>query len=122
MAPKPPNARHAPAQPGRSSKYADLPTGPQTPQRSSRPGEAGAVLEIRGPPDRPPNPPTLVTPRRSRDAPRNTRAPLTASHRGRQAGVDHERLARDPARFVAREIDRAPADVPARALGAERAR
>src|SRR5713101_7233111 len=39
-----------------------------------------------------------------------------------EAGVDDERLARDPARLVAREIDRAPADVPAGPLRRERAR
>src|SRR5262245_58060448 len=40
----------------------------------------------------------------------------------RQAGVDDQRLPRDPARLVAGQIDGAPAHVPARALGAERAR
>src|SRR6266478_4883770 len=39
-----------------------------------------------------------------------------------EAGVDDERLARDPARLVAREVDRAPADVPAGPLRRERAR
>src|SRR2546425_12838209 len=40
----------------------------------------------------------------------------------RQPGVDHERLTRDPSRLVTREIDRAPRDVPAGALGAEERR
>src|SRR5262245_20396524 len=40
----------------------------------------------------------------------------------RQAGVDDQRLPRDPARLVAGQIDGAPAHVPAGALGAERAR
>src|SRR5262249_58803734 len=36
--------------------------------------------------------------------------------------VDEERLTRDPSSLVAREVDGAPADVPAGPLGAERAR
>src|SRR5436309_7190237 len=45
------------------------------------------------------------------------------SSRGqRQPAVHHERLARDPARLVAGEIDGGPADVPRRALDAERDR
>src|SRR3989442_11131644 len=39
-----------------------------------------------------------------------------------KTGVDDERLARDPARLVAREVHGAPADVPAGALGRQRAR
>src|SRR5262245_626263 len=41
---------------------------PQTPQRSSRPGAAGALLYSTGAPTWPPNPRTLLTPRRSRGA------------------------------------------------------
>jgi hypothetical protein len=46
---------------------------PQTPQRSDRPGAAVTLLDFpraTGPRYRPPNPPTLGPPRRSRDAPR----------------------------------------------------
>src|SRR5439155_6932458 len=49
-------------------------------------------------------------------------AERTLTGRQCEPGVDDERLARDPARLVAREIDRAPADVPAGALGTQRTR
>src|SRR2546425_1604276 len=45
-----------------------------------------------------------------------------SSRRQRQPAVHHERLAGDPARLVAGEIDGGPADVPRRALDAERDR
>src|SRR5215217_6180567 len=48
-------------------------------------------------------------------------APFPVSAR-RDPRVDDERLSRDPARLVAREVDGAPAHVPAGALGAERRR
>src|SRR5262245_29716951 len=47
--------------------------------------------------------------------------PAGRSARGlAQAGVDHQDVAADPARLVAREVDRAPADVPGGAFDAER--
>src|SRR3989441_1016028 len=45
-----------------------------------------------------------------------------SSRRQRQPAVHHERLAGDPARLVAGEIDGGPADVPRRTLDAERDR
>src|SRR5256885_747203 len=81
MAPKPPNARRAPAQPWRASitrgqqKWGPRHR-PQTPQRSPRPGAAVARLDHprstkMGALTSPPNPPTLAAPRRSRGAPRS---------------------------------------------------
>src|SRR5438445_6403276 len=77
MAPTPPNARRAPAEPWRPSitRASWGPRhGPHTPQRSSRPGGAVALLDhacVVGAPTWPPHPPTLVAPRRSRGAPRS---------------------------------------------------
>src|SRR4029453_19605919 len=44
----------------------------------------------------------------------------SAGGRRREPGIDDEHLTRDPACLVAGEVDRAPAHVPRRALGAER--
>src|SRR5262245_2600396 len=56
---------------------------PQTPQRSSRPGTPGALLDptprLWGPRPGPPNPPALVTPRDTRGAPRSHAASPGAS-------------------------------------------
>src|SRR5438309_6532645 len=48
------------------------PTWPPSPQRSERPGEAGALLYSHGGPDMAPIPPTFGAPRRSRGAPLST--------------------------------------------------
>src|SRR5215510_8231214 len=44
----------------------------------------------------------------------------SARGRRREPGIDDQHLTGDPARLVAGEVDRAPADVPPRALGAQR--
>src|SRR5438876_1023039 len=59
------------------------------------------------------DPPTVPSPGRAERALRRGQS---------ETGVDDERLARDPARLVAREVHGAPADVPAGALGRQRAR
>src|SRR5436309_16044752 len=83
---------------------------------------AGALIDHRGGPRYgPPHPPSLerapAQPWRASDLTQDV------SPRGqRQPAVHHERLARDPACLVAGEIDGGPADVPRRALDAERDR
>src|SRR5438034_1796551 len=83
---------------------------------------AGALIDHRGGPRYgPPHPPSLgrapAQPWRASDLTQDV------SSRGqRQPAVHHERLAGDPACLVAGEIDGGPADVPRRALDAERDR
>src|SRR5919204_2731541 len=66
---------------------------PQTPQRSSRPGGAVALLgHTRAAPKWSPSPPTLVAPRRSRGAPRShasgpEMAPQTPQRSSRPGGA-----------------------------------
>src|SRR6267378_7914638 len=73
MAPKPPNVRTAPGHPWRSSiSVSSAPRyGPQTPQRSDRPGTPVALLYLGfiSAPMWPPNPPTFGPPRETRGAP-----------------------------------------------------
>src|SRR5437763_1212816 len=77
MAPKPPTVRRAPAEPGRSSVSRRLLRGPrhgpQTPNCSSRPGRARALLCLASPaagaPTWPPNPQLFVAPRQTQGAP-----------------------------------------------------
>src|SRR5207249_9845828 len=89
-------------------------------------GRRGAHRSAWGTPTWPPTPPTLGAPRETRGAPRapargrsSRRAERALARRDRDPAVDDQRLARDPAGLVAREIDGAPADVPRGALGAE---
>src|SRR5947209_18612625 len=86
MAPTPPNARRAPAEPWRSSitRASWGPRhGPHTPQRSSRPGGAVALLDhacVVGAPTWPPPPPTPVAPPRSPGPPPSPPRPRGPAH------------------------------------------